>query len=173
MHSSGSQPAFRKSPPRPTGCPSEAGHPPLCRSWRGIQRAAQRRKVPGARDAEARSAGIPREGSRQVPGVTLPKTGVPGRGLELGSRSSHLPTAPAPAPPGSRAPRRAAASPPEGIRGRPWSVAETVPPPGPADPQRLPAAGSGRGAAGAAAHRCEHERGRLRLRSAPETRVRG
>lgn len=106
--------------------------------------------------------------ARRFQGVTLPK--VPGRGLRRGSlaggsRGSHLRTAPAPAPPGSRAPRRAAAPPPEGIRGRPWPVAQAFfPRPGPADPQRPPAAGSGRGAAGAASHGRGHERGRLRLR---------
>lgn len=154
-HSLGSKMAFRKSPPRPT---SQSVPPGVLRRP-GTRQSAEAGGVSSERPTGASSPrhGMPREGRQgsrvegtlQVPGVTLPKRGVPGRGLGRGSRCSHLPTAPAPAPPGSRAPRRAAAPPPEGIRGRPWPVAETFPPPGACRPaaaaRSRQQAGRGRG----------------------------
>lgn len=130
-----SKTAFRKSPPRPTSQPV----PPGVLRRLGTRQSAEAGGVSGERprgassprrDAERRPVGIPCEGTPQVPGVTLPRVslgGVSGEGPWRGSRCTHLPTAPAPAPPGSRAPRRAAARPPEGNRGRPWPVAEAFP----------------------------------------------
>jgi hypothetical protein len=82
-------------------------------------------------------------------------SGSPGRGPE-GRPGAHLPTAPVPAPPGSRAPRRAAAPPPRDTHGLPWPATTALP-----VACKPTAAAGGRGAALTAPHRREHERGRL------------